>query len=139
VALRNGSTAPTGAARFEGMNVRVTPPPVATGNPFTYPTARDQFLACYRNLQLACYGMSIDYGSDCRDITDANMRQFCYGVSYNYAPDCDSIANANTRQLCYAMATSSSSYCSSITKANDRQFCYAVSTRDSQYCASIQW
>ncbi|HYO11613.1 MAG TPA: hypothetical protein VE685_00270 [Thermoanaerobaculia bacterium] len=40
-----------------------------------------------RNLQLACYGMSIDYGSNCRDITDPNMRMFCYGVSYNYVPD----------------------------------------------------
>ncbi|MFL6195576.1 MAG: PIG-L deacetylase family protein [Thermoanaerobaculia bacterium] len=94
-----------------------------------------------RNLQLACYGMSVapNFPSNCRDITDAQMRSFCYGVaSWGSNPDCNNVVDANTKALCLGMSLRNGSYCASITNANDRQFCYGVSTHNTTYCASIQ-
>jgi LmbE family N-acetylglucosaminyl deacetylase len=93
-----------------------------------------------RNLQLACYGMSVapNFPSNCRDITDAQMRSFCYGVSsWGSFTDCNNVTDANTRALCNGMALRNGSYCGSITNANDRQFCLGVSTHTNSYCATI--
>jgi hypothetical protein len=153
LALRNGNTAPLGAARFEGVNVRVTPPPVATGNPFTYPTARDQFLACYGiagqissncrdisdvNDRQMCYGMSDSTQTPCtQSMTDRNLQLACYGMSIDYGSNCRDITDVNMRQFCYGVSYNYAPDCDSIANANTRQLCYAMATSSSSYCSSI--
>lgn len=93
-----------------------------------------------RNLQLACYGMAFapNYPSNCRDITDAGLRDFCYSVaSWGSSGTCSGVANAADKALCQAMMNRNGGFCTSIANANDRAFCYGVSTRNSSYCSTI--
>ncbi|HEY3053388.1 MAG TPA: hypothetical protein VGK04_08370 [Thermoanaerobaculia bacterium] len=93
-----------------------------------------------RNLQLACYGMSVapNYPSNCRDISDASMRDFCYSVSsWGTWANCSGVSNAQERALCQALTYRNSSYCASITNANDRWFCYGAASHTNSYCGNI--
>lgn len=96
-----------------------------------------------RNLQLSCYGMAVkpDFPSNCRDITDANMRNFCYGASGVSLTDidiCRSITWRDTQLFCFAMNDNISSNCRDISVPNDRNYCYAVSAQDPSSCGLIQ-
>lgn len=93
-----------------------------------------------RNLQLACYGMSVapNYPSNCRDITDAGLRDFCYSVaSWGSSASCSGVANAADQALCQALTYRNTSYCGSISNLDDRAFCNGVASRTSSYCNSI--
>jgi hypothetical protein len=93
-----------------------------------------------RNLQLACYGMAFapNYPSNCRDITDAGLRDFCYSVSsWGSWANCSGVSNPPDKALCQAMMNRNGGFCTTIGNANDRAFCYGVSTRNSSYCSSI--
>jgi hypothetical protein len=96
-----------------------------------------------RNLQLACYGMSMkpNYPSNCRDITDVNMRNLCYAASGAVTTDigyCTPITWRNTQLLCFALNNNVSSNCWDITVPNDRNFCFAVSGHTPVDCGQIQ-
>lgn len=93
-----------------------------------------------RNLQLACYGMSVapNYPSNCYDITDAQLRNFCYSVaSWGSQGSCSGVTNAADKALCQALTYRNTSYCASIANANDRWFCYGTASRNNSYCANI--
>jgi hypothetical protein len=93
-----------------------------------------------RNMQLACYGMSVapNYPSNCRDITDAGLRDFCYSVaSWGSQGSCSGVTNAADKALCQALTYQNTSYCASIADANDRWFCYGTASRNNSYCANI--
>jgi hypothetical protein len=153
VALRNGSSASTGAARFEAVTVRSTPPPpVPTGNPFTYPTPQDLSLACYGiagggssncqnisdvNDRLMCYGMSDRTQNPCKQMTDRNLQLACYGMSIDYPSNCRDITDPNMQSFCYAVSANHGPDCGDIVNANTRQLCYAMATGKSSHCSSI--
>jgi hypothetical protein len=93
-----------------------------------------------RNLQLACYGMSVapSYPSNCRDITDPGMRDFCYSVaSYGSQGSCSGVANPSEKALCQALTYRNASYCNGIGNANDRWFCSGVASGVNSYCGNI--
>ncbi|HEV8580544.1 MAG TPA: hypothetical protein VGX68_15870 [Thermoanaerobaculia bacterium] len=93
-----------------------------------------------RNLQLACYGMSVapNYPSNCRDITNAELRDFCYSVaSWGSQGSCSGVTNAADKALCQALTYRNTSYCASIANANDRWFCYGTASRTNSYCGNI--
>ncbi|NJL26829.1 MAG: hypothetical protein HC897_02580 [Thermoanaerobaculia bacterium] len=93
-----------------------------------------------RNLQLACYGMSVapNYPTNCRDITDSVLRDFCYSVaSWGSSANCSGVTNADDKALCKALTYRNKSYCAGIANANDRWFCYGAASRTNSYCANI--
>jgi len=91
-----------------------------------------------RDLQLACYGMSIGWASSCDAIKDAQMKSFCRGGSAGDGTKCTGLTARDTQLLCYALSYGVSSNCRDITGSNDRNFCYGVSSQNNSYCASIQ-
>lgn len=93
-----------------------------------------------RNLQLTCYGLAFapNFPSNCRDITDAGLRDFCFSAaSWGAEANCSGVTDVADHALCQALTYRDSSYCSAITNANDQQFCNAVSIHDSSYCGVI--
>lgn len=94
-----------------------------------------------RNLQLACYGMSVApaYPSNCRDITAYGLKDFCYSVSSGGTlANCSSVNNIPAENaLCKALVSKNIVDCYSIANANDRWFCYGIATQTSSFCAYI--
>jgi hypothetical protein len=93
-----------------------------------------------RNLQLTCYGLAFapNFPSNCRDITDAGLRDFCFSAaSWGTQGTCSLVSDSADHALCQALTYRDSSYCAAIANANDRQFCLAVSVHDSSPCAAI--
>lgn len=93
-----------------------------------------------RNLQLTCFGLAFapNFPSNCRDITDAGLRDFCFSAaSWGTQGTCSLVSDPADHALCQALTFRDSSYCAVIANANDRQFCLAVSVRDSSPCAAI--
>src|SRR4029079_8681916 len=53
----------------------------------------------------ACMSVAPNFPSNCRDITDAQMRSFCYGVSsWGSLRDCNNVTDPNTRAFCFGMS-----------------------------------
>lgn len=99
-------------------------------NPFTYSSWRDQ--------QLACYGISIQWASNCFDIVDSDDRHMCFAMSGQLVNDpCGSIADGNLRLACYGMSTGNKYNCSGITNANMMRFCQGVAERNQRHCGVI--
>lgn len=134
------------------------PAPVSTSsgsNPFKYPSARDQYLACWGiagrissncrdisdfNDKQMCYGMSDSMQSPCTQMTDRNLQLACYGMSVapNYPSNCRDITDAGLRDFCYAVSSwGSSANCSGVSGTADKALCQALTYRNSSYCASI--
>jgi len=93
-----------------------------------------------RNLQLTCFGLAFapNFPSNCRDITDAGLRDFCFSAaSWGDQGTCSLVSDAADHALCQALTFRDSSYCAAIANANDRQFCLAVSVHDNSFCAAI--
>lgn len=93
-----------------------------------------------RNLQLTCFGLAFapNFPSNCRDITDAGLRDFCFSAaSWGTQGTCSLVSDPADHALCQALTYRDSSYCAVIANANDRQFCLAVSVHDSSPCAAI--
>lgn len=93
-----------------------------------------------RNLQLTCFGLAFapNFPSNCRDITDAGLRDFCFSAaSWGTQGTCSLVSDPADHALCQALTYRDSSYCAAIANANDRQFCLAVSVHDSSPCAAI--
>jgi hypothetical protein len=126
----------------------------ATGNPFTYPSARDQYLACYGiagrissncrdisdfNDKQMCYGMSDSTQTPCTQMTDRNLQLACYGMSVapSYPSNCRDITDLNLQRFCYGVAGRDTSQCATVADPNTRQLCYAMATSNSSYCGSI--
>lgn len=93
-----------------------------------------------RNLQLTCYGMAFapNFPSNCRDITDSELRDFCFSAaSWGTQGNCSLVSDPSDHALCQALTYRDSSYCAAITNANDLRFCNAVSIHDSSYCGAV--
>ncbi|MES1245073.1 MAG: PKD domain-containing protein [Acidobacteriota bacterium] len=93
-----------------------------------------------RNLQLTCFGLAFapNFPSNCRDITDAGLRDFCFSAaSWGTQGTCSLVSDPADNALCQALTYRDSSYCAAITNADDRQFCLAVSVHDNSPCAAI--
>jgi hypothetical protein len=97
-----------------------------------------------RDLQLACYGMSIApyYPSNCDDIDNTiayGLQNFCYSVSSGGTwANCSGVNNVPAENaLCRALVSKNIGDCYSIGNANDRWFCYGIATQTSSFCAYI--
>jgi hypothetical protein len=126
-----------------------------TGNPFRYPTARDQYLACWGiagrissncrdisdfNDKQMCYGMSDSTQSPCSQMTDRNLQLACYGMSVapNYPSNCRDITDPGLQDFCYSVSSwGSSASCSGVSNSADKALCQALTYRNSSYCAGI--
>jgi hypothetical protein len=124
-------------------------------NPFTYPTARDQYLACWGiagrissncydisdfNDRQMCYGMSTSTQSPCTSMTDRNLQLACYGMSVapNYPSNCRDITDPGLQDFCYSVSSWGSwANCSGVSNPADKALCQALTYRNSSYCASI--
>ena len=122
------------------------------GNPFTFASGRDQYLACYGiagripsncndisdyNDKQMCFGLSMRSQNACTTMTDRNMQLACYGMSIDYPSNCRDITDANMRNLCYAESSHTISYCHSVTDRNTQLLCYAISNGISSNCRDI--
>jgi hypothetical protein len=95
----------------------------STGNPFTYRSARDQFLACY--------GIAGRISSNCNDISDVNDKQACLAVSTSTQTPCTtSMTDRNMQLACYgiAFAPNFPSNCRDITNPQMQAFARPVAT-----------
>ncbi len=128
------------------------PPAPASGNPFSYANARDQFLACYgmagrissncRDISVfddkqMCYSMSESTQSYCTQITDRNLQLACYGMSINWSSNCRDITDTAMKNFCYGVSGNNSSYCYSITATDTRLLCLALATDSASHCSGI--
>jgi hypothetical protein len=130
-----------------------------TGNPFTYSSGRDQYLACYGisgsidsncdtisdfNDKQMCYALSASPNSQtpCASMTDRNLQLACYGIamrhhSPTYPTNCDDITDTYLKSFCYGVSTPNSNYCYNLIDGNTQLLCLAMSTNNSAYCYSI--
>ncbi len=133
--------------------------PGSNGNPLTYASARDQFLACYGisqapnvssncrdisdfNDKQMCYGLSEYSQTPCVSMTDRNMQLACYGMAFApyYPSNCRDITDPQMKAFCYGVS-SGGSYpapnCSSVADASTRALCQGMSLHNASYCSSI--
>ncbi len=104
-------------------------PGSGSGNPLSYVSGRDEFLACY--------GIAGRISSNCRDVSDYNDKQMCYAMSDRTQSPCWSITDRNLQLACFGMSINWSSNCRDITDPNMRNFCYGVSAQNYNYCFSV--
>ena len=124
----------------------------ATGNPFSFASGRDQYLACYGiaggissncrdiadfNDKQMCYAMSDATQTPCTTMTDRNMQLACYGMSINYPSNCRDISDVNMRNFCYGESYQDPNYCTPITDRNTQLLCFAMSNGISSNCRDI--
>jgi len=144
------------ASRSEAIGIcGVTADPVSggsAGNPFTYASGRDEFLACYGiagrissncrdisdyNDKQMCYALSDSTQAPCASMTDRNMQLACYGMSINYPSNCRDITDSDMRNVCYAESYQDIGYCGNVTNRNTQLLCYALSNGISSNCDDI--
>ncbi len=131
------------------------PLPAGSTNPFTYSSARDQYLACWGiagqissnctdisdlNDRQLCFGLSTGSQSPFSTMTDRNLQLACYGMSVapNYPSNCNDITDAGMKDFCYSVSSwGSSGSCSGVTSPSEKALCQALTYRNSSYCASI--
>jgi phosphatidylserine/phosphatidylglycerophosphate/cardiolipin synthase-like enzyme len=101
----------------------------AAGNPFSFASGRDEYLACY--------GIAGGISSNCRDIADFNDKQMCYAMSDATQTPCTTMTDRNMQLACYGMSINIPSNCRDITDTNMRNFCYGESYQDPNYCTPI--
>jgi hypothetical protein len=130
----------------------------STGNPFTYRSARDQFLACYGiagrissncndisdvNDKQACFAVSTSTQTPCTtSMTDRNMQLACYGIAFapNFPSNCRDITNPQMQAFCYGASSGNTNpppNCNDVANADTRALCLGMSLHDSTQCSSI--
>lgn len=128
-----------------------------SANPFKYPKARDQYLACWGiagqissncdtvseiNDKQLCKGMSTSTQTPCigTTMTDRNLQLACFGMSVapNYPSNCRDITDAGMRDFCYSVSSWGTwATCSGVSFPADKALCQALTYRNSSYCATI--
>jgi phosphatidylserine/phosphatidylglycerophosphate/cardiolipin synthase-like enzyme len=116
-------------ARSEAIGLCGVTAPSSSGNPFTYASGADQFLACW--------GIASGAQGNCGGIGDFNDRQMCSAIVTSSQTPCTSMTDRNLQLACYGMSFKVPSNCRDITDANMRNFCYGVSDSDPNLCTPI--
>ena len=129
----------------------------SSGNPFTYRSARDQFLACYGiagrissnctdisdvNDKQTCFAVSDSTQSPCSSMTDRNMQLACYGIAFapNFPSNCRDISNPQMQAFCYGASSGNTNpppNCNNLANADTRALCLGMSLHDPTQCSSI--
>jgi hypothetical protein len=129
----------------------------SSGNPFTYSSARDEFLACYGiagrissnctdisdvNDKQTCFAVSTSTQSPCGSMTDRNMQLACYGIAFapNFPSNCRDISNPQMQAFCYGASSGNTNpppNCNDAANADTRALCLGMSLHDPTQCSSI--
>ena len=130
----------------------------SSGNPFTYRSARDQFLACYGiagrissnctdisdvNDKQTCFAVSDSTQTPCTtSMTDRNMQLACYGIAFapNFPSNCRDISNPQMQAFCYGASSGNTNpppNCNNLANADTRALCLGMSLHDPTQCSSI--